>query len=67
MRHDSDFVHDMEVAAIVEALRQHLGGTHDYALHCPAAAPTTGVVAAHIITGLGLLASIGGTDSYLFL
>ncbi len=29
---------------IMEALRQHLGGTHDYALHCPRAAPTVGVV-----------------------
>ena len=38
-------VPDMEVAAIVEALRQHLGGTHDYALHCLRAAPTCGVVA----------------------
>ena len=67
MRHDSDVVPDMEVAAKVEALRQHLGSTHDYALHCPRAAPTTGVVDAQIIFGLGLLASIGGTVSYLFL
>ena len=28
-----------------EALRQHFGGTHDYALHCPRAAPSVGVVA----------------------
>ena len=35
----------LEVGTIVEALRQHLGGTHDYALHCPRAAPSVGVVA----------------------
>jgi len=35
----------LEVDTVVEALRQHLGGTHDYALHCPRAAPSVGVVA----------------------
>ena len=35
----------LEVGTIVEALRQHLGGTHDYALHCRRAAPSVGVVA----------------------
>ena len=35
----------LEVGTIVEALRQHLGGTHDYALHCPRAAPSVGLVA----------------------
>ena len=35
----------LEVGTIVEAMRQHLGGTHDYALHCPRAAPPVGVVA----------------------
>ncbi|DBB02950.1 TPA: hypothetical protein ACH3X1_013546 [Trebouxia sp. C0004] len=35
----------LEVGTIIEALRQHLGGTHDYALHCPRAAPSAGVVA----------------------
>jgi len=35
----------LEVGAIVKGLRQHLDGTHDYALHCPRAAPTVGVVA----------------------
>ena len=34
----------LEVGTIVEALRQHLGGTHGYALHCPRAAPSVGVV-----------------------
>ncbi|DBA96136.1 TPA: hypothetical protein ACH3X1_015622 [Trebouxia sp. C0004] len=33
----------LEVGTIIEALRQHLGGTHDYALHCPRAAPSAGV------------------------
>jgi len=33
------------VVTNIEALRQHLGGTHDYALHCPRAAPSVGVVA----------------------
>ncbi len=27
----------LEVVAIFEALRQHLGGTHDCPLHCPLA------------------------------
>ena len=35
----------LEVGTIVEALRQRLGGTHDYALHCPRAAPSVGFVA----------------------
>ena len=35
----------LEVGTIVEALRQHLSGTHDYAMHCPKAAPSVGVVA----------------------
>jgi len=35
----------LKVGTIVKALRQHLGGTHDYALHCPRAAPVVGVVA----------------------
>ena len=35
----------LEVGTIVEALRQHVGGTHDYALHCPRPAPSVGVVA----------------------
>jgi len=30
----------LEVGTIIEALRQHLGGTHDYALHCPRAVAT---------------------------
>ena len=33
----------MEVAAIIEALREHLRGTHSYALPCPRAAPSAGV------------------------
>ena len=32
------------VGTIVKALRQHLGGTHDYALHCRRTAPSVGVV-----------------------
>ncbi len=40
-----DNVPVLEVSTIIEALRQHLGGTHDYALHCPRAAPSVGVVA----------------------
>ena len=40
------------VGTIVEALRQHLGGTHDYALHCPRAAPSVGVVACTYIPPL---------------
>ncbi len=44
MPHESDVVPAMEVAAVVEALRQHLRGTHDYALHCPRAASNAGVV-----------------------
>ena len=35
----------LEIGTIVTALRQYLGGTHDYALHCPRAAPSVGVVA----------------------
>jgi len=45
MPHAGGIVPVMEVGTIVKALRQHLGGTHDYALHCPRAAPTVGVVA----------------------
>lgn len=42
MPHGGNVVPVMEV---VEALRQHLGGTYGYALHCRRTAPTTGVVA----------------------
>ena len=45
----------MKVAAIIEALRQHLRGTHDrdhnYALYSPRAAPSAGLSAAPSITG----------------
>ena len=46
MPHDSSVVPDiiMEVTAIIEALREHLRGTHSHALHCPTAAPSAGVV-----------------------
>ncbi len=65
-------------ATVVEALRQHLGGNHDYAQYCSRAAPTraaptSGVVACTCYHWLSLLASIygyiGGTSivSYLFL
>ncbi len=40
-----DGVPILEVSTIIEAPHQHLGGTHDYALHCPRAAPSVGVVA----------------------
>ena len=42
----------LEVGTIVEALRLHLGSTHDYALHCPRAAPSIGVVACTYIPPL---------------
>jgi len=35
----------LEIGTIVEALRQHLGGVHDYFLHCPRAAHSVRVVA----------------------
>jgi len=40
-------LYSAEDFAIIEALRQRLKlcGTHDYALHCPRAAPSVGVVA----------------------
>ena len=44
MPRDRDVVPVMEVAAIIEALHEHLRGTHSYALHCPRAAPSAGVV-----------------------
>ena len=44
MPHDSSVVPVMEVTAIIEALREHLRGTHSHALHCPRAAPFAGVV-----------------------
>ena len=34
----------MEVAALVEALRERLHGTPNYDMHCPRAAPSTRVV-----------------------
>ncbi|DBA85583.1 TPA: hypothetical protein ACH3X2_005652 [Trebouxia sp. C0005] len=56
----------LEVGTIVAALSQHLGGTHDYALHCPRAA-LLGLLHVHTTIGLNLLASIGGIVSCLFL
>ena len=44
MPRDSDVVPIMEVAAVIEALREHLCGTHSHALHCPRAAPSAGIV-----------------------
>ena len=44
MPRDRGVIPVMEVAAIIEALREHLRGTHSYALHCPRAAPSAGVV-----------------------
>ena len=40
-----DAVPILEVGTITEALRQHLGGAHDYLLHCPRATLSVGVVA----------------------
>lgn len=40
----------MEVSTTVKALRQHLVGTHDYALHGPRAALTLGL-SSHTIIG----------------
>jgi len=58
-----DDIPGMEVSTIVKALRQHLSGTHDYALHCPRAAPTTGVVICIYHHWFSLLASVGGPVS----
>ena len=44
MPHDRGVIPVLEVGTIVKALREHLGGTHDYAMYCPRAAPTVGVV-----------------------
>ncbi|DBA96670.1 TPA: hypothetical protein ACH3X1_016740 [Trebouxia sp. C0004] len=44
---DSGTIPVLEVGTIVEALRQHLGGTHDYALHCPRAALLLGLLHAY--------------------
>ena len=43
MPRNMDAIPVLNVGAIEKALRQHLGGTHDYALHCPRAAPFVGV------------------------
>jgi len=34
----------LEVDTILEALRQHLGGAHEYALHCPRAVASIGSI-----------------------
>ena len=57
----------LEVGTIIEALRQHLGGTHDYALHCPRAPLLLGLLHVHTTIGLDHLAGIGGIVSCLFL
>ena len=44
MPSDSGIVPVMEVNAIIEALREHLQGTHSHALHCPRASPSAGIV-----------------------
>ena len=64
---DSGVVPIMEVAAVIAALREHLGGTHSHALHCPRAAPSAGVVSCTYHHGLDLLASVDDTVSCLFL
>ena len=56
----------LEVGTIIEALRQHLGSTHDCALHCPRAAPSVGVVACTYHHWFTPLASKGGIVSCLF-
>ena len=43
MPHDSSVVPVVEVAAIIEDLREHLHGTPIYGMHCPRAAPSAGV------------------------
>ena len=43
MLHDSNAVFITEDAALVEALREHLHGTPNDALHCPRAAPSAWV------------------------
>ena len=62
-----DGVPILEVSTIIEALRQHLGGTHDYALHCPRALLLLGLWHVHTTIGLDLLAGTGGIVSCLFL
>ena len=52
---DSDVVPVTEVVAIIEALREHLHGTHSHALHCPRAALPDALT----LTGSDLLASVG--------
>ncbi len=37
----------LKVGAIEKALRQHLGGTHDCALHCPRQPLLSGLLNAH--------------------
>ncbi len=44
MPRDRGVIPVLEVGTIVKAMRQHLGGTHDFAMHCPRAAPTSRVV-----------------------
>ncbi len=62
-----DDVPILEVSTIIEALRQHLGGTDDYALHCPRAAPSVAFVACTYHHWFRPLAGTGGIVSCLFL
>ncbi len=56
----------LEVGTIVEALRQHLCGTHNYAL-VPEQPLLLGLLHVHTTIGLDRLAGIGGFLSCLFL
>lgn len=64
---DNNVVRTIGVAAVVEALCEHLQGTHNHALHCPRATLSLRFLAARTIIALDLLASVGNTVSYLFL
>ena len=57
----------LEIGTTVEALHQHMGGTHDYALQCLRTAPSIGVVACTHHRWSKLFASIGDIVSCLFL
>ena len=58
----------MEVAAINEALQEHVRGTHSHALHCycPRETPSAGVVSCTHNHWLRPLASVGDTGSCLY-
>ena len=65
MPRDSDVAPVMQVAAIIEALREHLRGTHSHAYTVLGQPCLLGLSAAPTITGLDLLASVGDTVNCL--